>query len=495
MRASLLYSPLPGLEVLARVHYEDREQGGYNYADPVGKPEFGLVTGDYEVALLTPEFRDEEMTIASLRIDWELDIGKFTSVTSWYERDIDARLDWAPEFKYDFFGFYYPARGDIEQEQQDISQELRLSSHADADLQWLLGLYYLDQDYDTDGKLLAEGIHEACPGCFPFIRENGEMLDEQRETTREDLALFGELSFPLGEELTATLGARWYDTEQDRDVEGYFMFAPVLDDSVSGDTDGMVYKAALAWEPRPELMLYALAASGFRPGQFNDSGPREQCGAEPLLDSDELWNYEVGARSEWFQRRLMVNLTAFYIDWTDIQTSTRTPDCPFPILDNAGEASSLGFELEYSAVFSEWLSIDGSVGYNEAELEDDNPGFNAEAGDPLPNVPEWTASIAANISYPVTRALTGYTRLEAQYVDSRPTVFNREEAMAKGQPLEIDSYSLVNLRSGIEWRQWRAELFADNLLDEEADLFCCRLRAETTVNRPRTIGLRAVLDY
>ena len=62
-------------------------------------------------------------------------------------------------------------------------------------------------------------------------------------------------------------------------------------------------------------------------------------------------------------------------------------------------------------------------------------------------------------------------------------------------PARLDDYFLVNLRVGGEKGRWNNELFVDNLFDEVADLFCCRLFVETDINRPRTIGVRTRYDF
>ena len=78
------------------------------------------------------------------------------------------------------------------------------------------------------------------------------------------------------------------------------------------------------------------------------------------------------------------------------------------------------------------------------------------------------------------------------------SLFTREElsiALAGRSPATLDAYSLVNVRVGAQRDQWRGELFVENLFDEVADLFCCRLVDETAINRPRTIGLRLRYDF
>ena len=86
-------------------------------------------------------------------------------------------------------------------------------------------------------------------------------------------------------------------------------------------------------------------------------------------------------------------------------------------------------------------------------------------------------------------------RGDVQYVGSRTTTFDPTRPELVPVPAELDDYYLLNLRLGGDTGQWRVELYVDNLLDEVADLFCCRLFVETAINRPRTVGLRTRYDF
>jgi hypothetical protein len=141
-----LWNVSDSLEVLARVYSENIENGDLRYTDPIGKPELGLITeGDYQVALLSPQPRDEELRVATLRITWRPSWGEFYSATSWFEKDTAINADWSPDFNLNF-GFYHLSPFYTEVGQQDLSQELRFSSDGSGNFNWLAGAYYLDQD-------------------------------------------------------------------------------------------------------------------------------------------------------------------------------------------------------------------------------------------------------------------------------------------------------------------------------------------------------------
>ncbi|MDX1572226.1 MAG: hypothetical protein R3200_17220, partial [Xanthomonadales bacterium] len=98
-------------------------------------------------------------------------------------------------------------------------------------------------------------------------------------------------------------------------------------------------------------------------------------------------------------------------------------------------------------------------------------------------------------SYPLRSGLSGFTRVEAQYVDDRFTTFVPQVALDFGSPVVLGDYGLMNLRTGIQRDPWRAELFVQNVFDEDVDIFCCRYSTETTIERPRTVGLRFVVGF
>ena len=252
-------------------------------------------------------------------------------------------------------------------------------------------------------------------------------------------------------------------------------------------------KLSLAWDSTDNVMIYALASKGFRAGQFNNAPARDICGAKPILDSDELWNYELGARAQSASGRATLNISAFHIDWSDIQTSVN-PDpaqCIWLFKENAGKATSDGLELDFTTLVTEHFVLQGGFGYNKAELAEENVSFNAPKGTRIPNVPEVTANLAGTFNFALGNAVVGFARGDIHYVGSRSVFFDPTLAETLGSPATLDAYSLVNVRVGAQRDRWHAELFVENLFDEMADLFCCRLVDETASKRPRTIGGRA----
>ena len=494
-RLSWLWQVNDRFEVLARIYGETIEEGGYDYTDPIGKPGLGLMTeGDYQIALLSPEFRDEDLGIASLRLRYTFDWGEFYSATNWYQKELEQAYDWSKELFFDFFGIWNPAPFGGKTKQEDFSQEIRISSSGERSFNWLGGLYYLNQDFRSEATGVTPGLLEQCPECGFLVPPDEVVLNVFDRQKREDFAMFGELSWRIAGRWEVTVGGRWYHIERDLDSTGYFGPFPT-DDSVSGDSDDFVPKVSLSLDVTDGTVIYGLVSQGFRPGQFNNAPSREVCGARAIIDSDDLTNYEFGVKSRLADDRFSINATIFSIDWDDVQTNLFKPECGFVFLENAGKASSDGLEVDFSWLLTDNFSLQGGFGYNEAELDDalPDPDIDAPEGTRIPNVPRWTANVAGTWNFRWLEQHAGYLRIDAQYVGSRTTLFDQ----SPNYPTltKLDSYTLVNLRVGGDIGSWRTELFATNLFDETADLFCCRYDFETTIARPRTVGVRAIWIY
>ena len=123
-------------------------------------------------------------------------------------------------------------------------------------------------------------------------------------------------------------------------------------------------------------MAYALAARGFRYGGPNIIPSEPGFVVPRTFDSDSLWNYEIGARSDFLDRRLQLDGTLFYIDWSDIQLRQQTPS-GLNYAVNAGKARSRGLEGAASWLVTPSLKLSANATYLDAELTEDfvsNPG-------------------------------------------------------------------------------------------------------------------------
>ncbi len=104
-----------------------------------------------------------------------------------------------------------------------------------------------------------------------------------------------------------------------------------------------------------------------------------------------VWNYEVGAKSEFMQRRLSINLALYHIDWKDVQQAVADPGCGYLIVANVGEAQSRGVEAEIMMRPIDNLTVSAIASYTDAEFTSIADAYQlasaSTAGDPLPGIP------------------------------------------------------------------------------------------------------------
>ena len=165
--------------------------------------------------------------------------------------------------------------------------------------------------------------------------------------------------------------------------------------------------------------MYALVSKGFRFG-----GPN--IAVDPTFDipsqfkSDSLVNYELGARTNLLDRRLQLDGTLFYVDWSDIQVTQTSPG-GFTYTANAGKARSRGVEASARYAPSAALQLNLAITYLDAQLRRDfDPGgVVIPAGTRLPGASRW--QIADSVVYTFTNSSFRPTVvLSHRYISSAP---------------------------------------------------------------------------
>ena len=296
--------------------------------------------------------------------------------------------------------------------QQDLNAltaELRLSSASKGPINWTVGGFYSRRRTNVANPQL---------NVNPL---NGYVIPDQIDTIRfiydqlKQVAAFGELSWDITSRLNVTGGVRYFKYTKNvvghTDVPSILVGAKLTPPTyLSSSEDGTVVKANASYKITPDIMFYAEAAQGFRPGGVN-----QVLGLATSLTpyrSDSLWNYEAGFKTAWFNHKLIVNLDAFRIDWTNMQVTQRTPNGAFSYIGNAAAARVQGIEFETSIQPVHGLTINGMT----AKLTQDQLAPNlatassGRAGDRIPYVPKFTAGVGAQYTWPLFGEVNGLVR-------------------------------------------------------------------------------------
>lgn len=476
------------LDVTAKIAYEKTDLDGFNFVDPNGKPPVGLIiTGDYQSALMTDEWREEETILYNVNLEYSSTIGDFVSVTSYFDNDTDAQLDISESINV-FFGVFFPAWGIDGFGQKAFMQELRFASDTGGPFDWQAGAFYSDMDFDRGTVLPAPGFNTICGGCTGLPDGEETALVSDVDDDRRELGLFVDLSYWFTDRLQGSIGARWFDLRRTAHEVATGLFAdpnlPVA--TREFDNDGVNGKAVLSYKVTDDAMLYGLISEGFRLGGANEQAAAFLCNTEQTFDSDSIVNFEVGAKMQFLENRLKFNTALYRAKWDDAQLLVQ-PRCGFSVGINSGGVTVDGIEIETAYIPNDRWELAFNAGYTDPTLDNDVPDIGAPAGRRLSNVPDVTGNLSTTYRFPAFGDRQGFARADVQHVGNIYT-----EIGNVGRPrTELDSYTLVNLRTGFEGERWRITLFADNVFDEQATILCCRDNGEFTINRPRTIGIRA----
>ena len=404
---------------------------------------------------------------------------------------------------------------------QSYSGELRLEYGGDR-LQWITGLLYARDDQEQSNNVAVSsdptGTIDGVSFLPPFPTGLGLFLNEKRFEV-DSAALFTDLTFYLSDAFELFVGGR-YTHDKVRNAIAAFGTAP-SPDAPDPATDPVGFFGSFINVPRPiseaedsfddfsprlglryratdDVNVYATVSKGYKAGG-NSVGNNTNAEGAPAFSvpygDESLWNYEVGLKSEWFDRRLRVNASAFYMDWTDLQLEAfrfLTPgdlSSNFEQTINVGKAQARGAELEFLALASDRLSFGGSVGVLDTEITSDTTaqitgGFDVELkGLVLPKAPELTWNLFGEYRWSVGRDNAYWVRVDfihrdGQYSDVEGLTVaqttgpspnsGRVRALPYGEfPFRSPDYDLVNLRAGYDAERFSVGVFVENLTDEE----------------------------
>jgi iron complex outermembrane receptor protein len=444
-----------------------------------------LGTGKYEGPwrFLEPSNRKSDMV--SLELNAKLfNFARVVSATAFTEQKVTTQGDQTDllldlEYGYELFpSFAAYTRGGANYRQ--FNQEVRIVSDHGGPINWIVGGFF--NRFSTKNF-----SYEITPGIPEFMGiyrpDNIEYASFTNSVTKEE-AVFGEVGYQITPAWQATIGGRYF--KYDARITGgtalpLFQAYPTIRYRVrSGETDdkGSVLKFNTSYKISDTLMTYLTVSEGYRIGGVNRVAPcvlplpagQNVCAlpSELFYGPDKTLNKEIGVRANLFDRRLNVNLSAYHIDWKDVQVSSQTLNGAVGITANAANAVSKGVELSFQGRATDRLTLSGSYTYNDAHLTEDVPilvdgVYDAFAGDRLPGSAKNSGSLVANYKQPLVNNLD----LVASYgVSYTGNVYSKTGLRGFGE--KIPDYFLHKASVGVQKDNWDLTLFADNLFDKYA---------------------------
>ena len=263
-------------------------------------------------------------------------------------------------------------------------------------------------------------------------------------------------------------------------------------------TSGVIFKGTINFTPADDLLFYATYSEGFRPGLLNRPGGASGPDGFTVpfeLATDEVQNYEIGAKTEFLDRQVRLNVSAFYVDISNLQTTIFDPSITNLFFsDNAANAEIRGVEGDFTfAPYSvPGLTLAGAFSILDTGITEVlTPTNDVVVGSDLAYAPSFQGNLRARYEWDIGETLTAFVMPQVTYSAAKNT------DIVKINSLRLDEYTVVDLSAGVSRDQWNFEVYGKNLFDERAqisgDFYYDRPRIN--INRPLTVGMRVSFDY
>jgi len=531
-------------------NYSNSTINGFNDFDPTA--------GDLKTTKFHEESWDDEWYNTQLTIEGELGGAQLTSSLAYFERDTAYVFDATSGVAYYHSVLSYYARGtcgsnpayayyniydfatacelngtgyDVDdgdptgfwrndQRDKRLTFETRLSG-SNSRWDWTAGFFYQKAEQrwvfgtHIDGYENTESF-AAYNTIYGGIDPTDIRWSSSESNERKDISVFGEATVTLNDQWKLLLGARWYDTEIDRIYSLRVPDTGPADIATpNGSDDGVLPKVGLQYSFADDAMLYGLYSEGFRTGGIN------RARGNPTLpiqyNSDLLKNLEFGLKSRWNDGRMQLNVIGYHQVWEDMQLELTDPSYNFDepyqtVIANVGDAIVDGVDVELTVVPADrWELGVVSTYLFKAEIDKDIVVFDdrapdeialdISAGTRLPLSADLNLAAYAEYGWPVSVLGGGdaYLRVQASHTGES---FNRlidsdgdDTGDGYGGRVEQPSYTLWDLRAGLQGDTWEFTAYVDNLSDERvvvfhdtnADVFWGRDNIRTSM--PRTYGV------
>ncbi|MBS0578095.1 MAG: TonB-dependent receptor [Proteobacteria bacterium] len=444
------------------------------------------------------------LTVGNLAVNYDFGFADLLSSTSVLSRDTDTWSDFTLFFANlaPLFGVPYPpntpATDHLTSTNAGFVQELRLTSPTEQRLRWVAGAYFSrfrqHTDEITDSADFAAAIGQTdSPNLYSFDQA---VIDQQA-------AVFADLTYVIVPKVEFTVGDRYYELRDSLENTQSGVLAAPNQPLVHAKASGHSPRVVLSYHPVADSTVYASASKGYRPGGPNVGLPTNigctlNNAYAPLYQPDSVWNYELGAKADLWQRRLTVNVAVYQIDWKNVQQSVTDPGCGYLFVANVGTARSKGFEAEitYKPVDSLRLSLAGS--YTDATFQSIAGPFQGasavNAGDPVPDVPKQKWAVEAEYTRTVASYL-GFARVDWTHQAEVPTGFTYND--------QRPAYSELDAAIGFRREHWEASLYGHNLtnadgvisIQQGTDYSYGNLFKTQISIPPRTIGVDVSLHF
>ena len=454
---------------------------------------------DRKIDTDTPWKSGQDLGGVSINADIELGSGVLTSTTAF------RYWNWDPSNDRDFTGLQALALSQAPSKQRQWSQEVRWAGTLTSKLSGVFGIFAFGQNLDPNEAHTEEsGIHQwrFSQNTTSDLWQTPGLLDGYGIKSYPRLknfsgALFGQLDWSLTDKLSILPGIRLNYDDKEVDFSRFTYGGLETEDPALIAIKNSVYsnqsftaqvddtnlsgQLTLAYKFSDQFNAYATYATGFKPVGLNLGGLPTAAG-QPILElavikPEEASHIEFGLKTS-PTRNSVLNITFFNTDIKDYQTQVQAADLSVNrgYLANAEKVRVRGIELDGSLKIQDFLSVYGSVAYNDGKYisftnapppleETGGPTFKDISGGDLPGISEWATSLGTELT------TTGQFFGKSGNFFIAADFFYRSAFSSNPSPstyLVVEGYALLNARVGFRaTKGFSVFIWSRNLLDQD----------------------------
>lgn len=428
---------------------------------------------------------------ASSQATWRLGGVSLVSVTAWqwaHRNDLE-NTDASPLRMVEI---NYRSR------QHQFTQELRLQSdNASARFNWVLGAYYMDEKVRDNTR--QDVLRDLRPLFMTPDNPTGLSLENSVGTfgypytqKTKGYAVFGQADYKLTDRLTGTVGLRWSadDKHMNYQSQAEDGLIVILTSKQSKTFSAVSGRLGLRYELSDDANVYATYNRGYKSGGFF-GGLATTAGEMEPYDNETLDAYELGMKSEFFDRRVRLNVSGFYYDYKNQQVFAQAlrNGITVLVLDNAANSKVYGGEAEITARPIQPLTLTAGVSLLHAKYGDYFTEGKDFTGNWLPQSPKMTFNAAATWVAPLENGASIVANVDANY--SSKVYFDNSNADRLSQDAVWVAGAQLSWRSPDQ--KIEAGAFARNLFDKTYTVAISNIDSLgvdlLSYNRPRSLGV------
>lgn len=535
VRIAARWAPTESFEANLSYHHQSDDVGGtqMNSFDMFGDDSL------LNAALIEEPF-ERDVDLLALDMDFDMGFASFTASASTYKSEGSGSRDLTGF--YEQFGFYESYYGTSPRPLiEDISTfkdkgnifETRLVSQGDSAVDWIAGLFYMDQDLDSSARQYYYGYDDYANSCFietdtfggapcgygtlwgidetngPITIVKDEAYLTEQQNNFKDFAAYGELTWHVTEKWQLTGGTRYYDQKFKTNQLGGLEFVPdgVTSRALKTSDNGFLFKFNTSYEINDTTNIYAVWSEGFRRGGAN--GLPDEAFGYPVNEKaflyapDKTKNFEIGVKGS-LSDSYTYTVAYYDIKWDDMQANMACTGLGLLCVVNVGDAKSRGIEAELQGRIGDNMDINLGYSYIDTELkslsdtlleflEDGTSFADIVPGVPLPGASKHNLFMGTNYY----QELSGGNQMQYSLNTSYRS---KAESTLSTDSVELDSFWLWNASASLIMEQWTVRAFINNIFDERGLLGADPVdqwgpTANAVVSTPRTFGLTAIYRF